>query len=265
MNAIALNAASMNVTRVIGPALGGILVAVVGAGWVYVLMAVLFLWSGLSTLTMQLEERRIAKALHVRSNGLSELFEGARYIMREPVILTILATDLIIVMLSMPYQFMLPGFADEVLGGGAGTLGILLMMVGIGSLIGSLTMASTSMNRRGFYLLVSALIMGVSLVGLSASTMLPLSLIAMLGIGLGQAGRMSIATVLLQSYTAPEYRGRVMSVFMIEFSLMMACTYAVGELANVIGVQWALGAMASLLVVYVIYAYFFLPRIRNLA
>jgi hypothetical protein len=83
-------------------------------------------------------------------------------------------------------------------------------------------------------------------------------------VGVGSAGRMSLGNILIMSYTHPAYQGRVMSVFMMEFSLVSFGTFLVGIMAEVWGVQLAIGATALSLVVVAAAGLLFVPRVRDL-
>jgi MFS family permease len=87
---------------------------------------------------------------------------------------------------------------------------------------------------------------------------------AMLVMGIGQAGRQSFSNVLAQSYAADEYRGRVMSVYMLQFNLTRIGTFIVGILAAIFGARLALGGTSILMVVAVLAALAFMPSFRNL-
>jgi MFS family permease len=134
----------------------------------------------------------------------------------------------------------------------------------VGALLGSLVIASLPARHRGLILLWSSLLLGVALIAFSASTWYWVSIPIMIAVGIGQAGRMSLGTVLLQSYTEREYRGRVMSVYMLEFSLTAFMVFLVGMIANFVGIQLALGACSAVLVVIVIGSMLGSPRLRNL-
>lgn len=82
--------------------------------------------------------------------------------------------------------------------------------------------------------------------------------------GLGQAGHMSLSNVLLVAYTRPEFQGCVMSVYMMEFSLVSFGTFVVGVLAEATSVQWAIGATAGALVAVALGSLLFVPRVRAL-
>jgi hypothetical protein len=107
-------------------------------------------------------------------------------------------------------------------------------------------------------------VMGIALVGFAISTNYWITLPIMLLIGAGQAGRMSMGQVLIQSYSADEFRGRAMSVWMMQFSLVQFGTFFVGILAEFIGPQLAIGGLAFAMVVAMGLLWLFVPRIREL-
>jgi MFS family permease len=164
----------------------------------------------------------------------------------------------------MPYMHLMAIFADDILKVGATGLGWLMSVSGIGAIIGSTTLASLSNKKRGVMLLVSGVIMGVALACFSFSNSLYLSLALMVVVGLGQAGRMTLGNTLLQYYVADEYRGRVMSIYMMEFGLASFATFAAGLIAEAVGVQWAVGGFAMVLVLLSALALAFIPRLRKL-
>jgi len=86
----------------------------------------------------------------------------------------------------------------------------------------------------------------------------------MVGVGLGQAGRMTLPVALLQSYTRPEYRARVMSFYGVEMGISMSGTFIAAILVDSMGVQWSVGSMAMILVVLSFAALLFVPRLRKL-
>jgi hypothetical protein len=176
----------------------------------------------------------------------------------------ILTINLLIVLFSQPYQMLLPGFAKDVLDADGFGLGVLMSITGVGALLGSLVIASMPATNRGMILLLSSLVMGVALIAFSASTIYWVTLPIMIVVGIGQAGRMSLGNVLLQSYTEPDYRARVMSIYMLEFSVTAFMVFVVGIVANFMGIQMALGACSAILVAITLGALVFSPRTRNL-
>ncbi len=113
-------------------------------------------------------------------------------------------------------------------------------------------------------LLVSGLLLGLALVGFSLSSSLYLSMGIIVFIGLGQTGWMTVGSTLLQQYTEDEYRGRVMSIFMMQFGLTSLSTFAAAILADNLGAPLVVGGFAAALVLLAVLALVFLPKIRNL-
>lgn len=195
---------------------------------------------------------------------LRDLQESFGYVRKEPTIWAILLFTLVVVLLSMPYQMMMPIFADDILKVGATGMGVLMSMSGIGAMAGALALASVPSRRRGLLMIISGLVLGVALVGFSFSRVLPLALVLMVFIGIGQSGRQTLGSTLLQSYSHPDYLGRVMSFNMMDMGLSSLGTFFAGILAENIGAQWSIGGFAILLVILSILALGFLPRIRKL-
>ena len=106
--------------------------------------------------------------------------------------------------------------------------------------------------------------MGLALIGFSFSNLWYLSLLLIGFVGLGQAARMSLGNVLLQYYTKDEYRGRVMSIHNMEFGFASLGTFGAALLAEIIGVEWAVGGFAIVLVLGIMFSMIFLPRIHRL-
>jgi len=139
----------------------------------------------------------------------------------------------------------------------------LISISGIGSLVGSLIVASLPNRNRARVLLSGALLLGVALLFFAMSTHYVLSAILLTIVGLGQAARMSLSNVLIQTYVDDEYRGRVMSIYMLEMAFLSVSIYPISVLADLIGVQWAVGASAAGLIVLVCIL-FMVPRYRDL-
>ena len=159
---------------------------------------------------------------------------------------------------------LMPIFTDDILGVGASGLGLLISISGVGAISGSLALASLPNKRRGIMLLVSGLILGAALVGFSFSSSWYLTMVLIVFVGLGQAGRMALGNTLIQYYVDDEYRGRVMSVYMMEFGLTSFGSFAAGMMAEAMGAQWALGGFAMVLALVSLLALAFLPRLRRL-
>jgi len=260
MNAVALNTLGMNTLRLLAPAVTGFLIDAFNFASVYYAMTGMYLLAVVFIVFMPLTSTMTLRG----SGALVDIREGLLYVRRETTILLILVFTFLIVVLSMPYMFMMPIFADDILKVGATGMGVLISVSGIGAIIGSLALASLPNKKRGSMMLISGLILGLALAGFSFSDSWYPSLILIAFVGLGQTGRMTLGNTLLQYYTADEYRGRVMSLYMMEFGLTSFGTFFVGLMAEAIGVQWALGGFAIALIFLSILALIFAPRVRRL-
>ncbi|MPZ99519.1 MAG: MFS transporter [Dehalococcoidia bacterium] len=274
-NAVALNASGMNTMRLLAPALAGGMLAVTHAAWVYVLMTVLYVIAFFTMTRVPAvsgAERDAAAGRRGRRSagrgGIRDIAEALSYLRGQPVLMMLLAVHLAIVVFSMPYQRLLPGFVDEVLSTNpdeaAWRFGLLLALTGVGALGGSLLVASMPNRHRGALLLGSSLVLGVSLLAFSASSEFWLSAGIVIALGVGQAGRQSLSNVLIQTHVSDEFRGRISSIMMMEMGLTSFGTFAIGLLAAAIGVQYALGGAAVALVLVAIAVYALVPTYRRL-
>jgi MFS family permease len=260
MNAIALNATGMNTLRLLAPALAGFLIDAIGFAAVFYAMTGLYLIAVFFTGFLPATGTTSARG----GNALVDIKEGLKYIWGKTTILLVLAFVVVFILLSMPYQMMMPIFADDILKVGATGMGMLMSVSGAGAMAGSLAIASLPNRRRGAILLATGLILGLSLAGFSFSRSWPLSLGLMVFVGLGQTGYQTVGTTLLQSYSEPEYLGRVMSINMMNMGLSSLGTFLAGILAEGIGAQWAIGGFAMVLVLLSILTIIFVPKIRRL-
>jgi MFS family permease len=285
MNAVALNNAGMNISRLMVPAGVGALMEVAPYYWAFGLITLFYIFSAVTLVRVPSKpievppHERVQVQMRGRGFGghgagatrgakgaaMGDLIDGGKYILRDRTILTILLVNIMMVLFSMPYMQMLPGFVKEVLHGGPGLQGLLTSVTGVGSLAAALVIASLPSKRRGMILIWGSVLLGVALIAFSASSSIAITLPVMLFIGVGQAVRMSLSNVLVQSYTDDQYRGRVMSIYMMEMSLVQISTFFVGILAAAVGVQWARGVTSALLVALALGTFVFSPRMRRLA
>jgi len=260
MNAVALNTLGMNTLRLLAPALTGFLIDAFDFQAIYFAMTGLYLWAMAFISLVPRTGTRTSQG----SSALADIKEGFQYIRHQANIISVLLFTLFAIILSMPYMYMMPIFADDVLDVGASGMGILLSFSGVGAILGSLTLASLPNKKRGAMLIVSALILGAALAGFSFSHWWYPSLALVALVGLGQAGRMTLANTLLMYYVDDKYRGRVIGIYEMEFGLTSFGTFSVGLLAEAVGVQWALGGAGMILTFLSVMALVFLRRLRKL-
>ncbi len=260
MNAVALANLGMNTFRLIAPALAGFLIDAFGFKTIYFTMTGLYLVAIIFIVLLP-RTSRIATTLH---SPLADIGAGFKYIRGETTILSLIIFSLFVVLLSMPYMTLMPIFADDILKVGAKGMGVLASLSGIGAMVGSIILASLPNRKRGFILIASSLVLGLALTGFSFSNTWYLSLVLIVFVGLGQSGRMTLGNTLIQYYVKDEYRGRVMSILLMEFGISSFGTFFAAILAGVWGVQWAVGGFASVLVLLSLLAFFVVPRLRKL-
>ena len=262
MNAISLNFMGMNTLQLLAPALAGFLVDAFDFKAVYFTMTGLYLIAVVFFIFMPLIGVRDAGK--DRGSALVNIKEGFKYVGRQKTIRILLILSFIAVVLSMPYGMLMPVFADTVLKVGTRGMGILMSVSGIGAIVGSITLASLPNKKRGIMLLAGGIFLGIALTAFAFSNLWTLSLVLIAFVGLGGTVRMSLTNTLIQYYVEDEYRGRVMSLFMMQFGLSSFGTFVAGLVAEAYGAQWAVGSFAMVLIVLSIGALIILPQIRKL-
>jgi MFS family permease len=263
MNAMALNSLGMNTLRLLAPAAAGFLIDFTGFAAIFFSMAGLYIMA--VVLTSFIKTRPVAAQPSGKHKGtMGDIMEGLKYIWHESTLFIILAFTLVVVILSMPYQMLMPIFVDDILKVGASGMGLLMSISGIGAMTGSLILASIPNKKRGVLLLGSALLLGLALAAFAFSRSMALSMGIMVFVGLGQAGRMTLGTTLLQSYADEKYFGRVMSINMIDMGLSSLGTFVAGLIAENMGADLAIGGFAAILAAASLLSLVFLRRVRKL-
>jgi MFS family permease len=283
MNAIALNVAAMNFIRLMAPAFAGFFIALWDIEGVYYMMTLLYVIGFLFATRLP----RVDTVPVKKGGTIKELKEGLYYIRHNANVLALLFLTLLATILSMPYMFLLPIFTKDIffvdvsifgslntlpiigplllsLGESSARQGLLISISGLGALAGSLIFASMALKRRGLIFLLSLLLAAMALICFSATDSYWFALITFIPLGLGHAGRLTLSNTLLQSRTDDSFRGRVMSVHMMNWGITLLGVFIVGVLAEFLGAQLAVGGSAGLLALVTVYHLFFSSRIRSL-
>ncbi|MCA9844388.1 MAG: MFS transporter [Dehalococcoidia bacterium] len=264
MNAVALNSAGMNMMRLLAPGIGGVLIGVFGAGIVYSIMASLYMSCVLFLFKVPSTPAAAPLNGAPRKGGFADLVAGLKYIRTDRVMAVLLAMNFITSMLAMPYLMLLPGYVEDVYNLGPEFLGLMITVSGGGALVGALVIASLPPARRGLLLMASAILIGLALTAFASTDMYVLGLVMMVFVGLGTAGRQALGQVLIHNYVENEYRGRVMSVYMTQFSVMSLGVFVIGLISEQFGVQAVFAALGLLLVAVTTLLLFTMPRLRRL-
>jgi len=215
MNAIALGASAFNGARIVGPALGGAIVAAIGAGGAFFINALSFLGVLIGLLMMRVTPR--PPRTH-RDSMWTSLREGVGYIRDDRDVLTLLLMAMMVGIFGMPYATLMPVMAADVLALGAGGYGLLLSATGVGALAGALTLASLGdFQHKGWLVTLGDWAFPLTLLLFSVSRSLWVSVAVLAGLGLFLIIRNATTNTLLQTAVPDHLRGRVISVYMLMF------------------------------------------------
>jgi MFS family permease len=260
-NAIALNSATRNVSRIVGGSLGGLLITLVGTAGVFLLNGLSFI-----ILIVALAAMTIPPLVHTGppQTILRSIGDGFAYLRGHETLLTLMILALAPMVFGMPYISLLPVFADDVLGIGNEGYGLLLSCTGVGALAGALIVASMGdYRRRGQLLLFIMVWYGALLVLFSRSTTPLLSYLLLFGVGAGQTGYLAFNMTLLQTHASDEMRGRVISFFYLNRGLVPLGTVAAGVAAELFGVQVTVTAMGAMVAGLGLLTLWRAPRVRE--
>ena len=245
--AMALNNTGWNLSRLIGPAFAGGLIAWIadgneqsafGVGIVYLVIASLYLVSALTTLLVSVPGSPESAS---RSGTLSEMRQGFDYAFSHPRVLGLLVLSIIPFLFGMPINTLLPAFNQDILGGHADTLGFLISAMGGGAIVGSVLMAAMGgLRNKGRWLVISALGWGLLIVVFGLSENMLVAVLVMALVGLLSSWNMSLNRGLLQHEVASGMRGRIMSIDMMSHGLMPLGLLPISWIAQSHGVDVAL-------------------------
>ncbi|MEJ0102743.1 MAG: MFS transporter [Bacteroidota bacterium] len=230
-NALALNSAMVNIARLVGPAISGIVLQTLGAGICFSLNAVSFLAVIASLLLMRLPP---FKPPAIKKKIIPELVEGFTYLKQTPIIGLIMLMLTLLSLLVLPYDTMMPVFAKVIFKGNAATYGYISSFIGLGAILGSLFMASMKKaNKLKTVLLTSITILGAGLILFSRINYFPIAMLFAVVIGLGSLLPMTACITILQMEAAPHMRGRVMSyVAMAYFGMLPLGSLLIGTISQ---------------------------------
>jgi MFS family permease len=237
-NAIALNSSIVNVARLIGPSLAGLVISLYGEGWCFLIDGVSYFAVIASLLMMQLRPMAVLE----RGDSLfQQLREGWQYVSNFLPIRNLLLLFAVISLMGMPYTVLMPVFASQVLHGGPHTFGFLMASAGVGALVSAVLLALRK-TVKGLLRMVpiSAAIFGAGLVAFGFSHILWLSLALMLVVGFGMMQGMAASNTIIQTLAPADKRGRVMSFYTMAFVGMAPFgSLLAGGLAHVMTASWA--------------------------
>ena len=211
VNAIALNSSVFNSARIIGPAIGGVLVAAIGEGWCFLANALSYLAMILGLLLMKMEPH---KEVFRSGSALSSIVEGFGYVWKTGPIRALLVLLGLVSLLGLPSLVLMPIFAAQILHGGVKGLGTLMGASGVGSLIAALILAARrGVRGLGRVVAFSTAGFGVCLILFSWSRSFWLSAALLVPVGFFMITEMAASNTLIQTLVSDKLRGRVMAVY----------------------------------------------------
>lgn len=232
-NALALNSTGMNLNRMLAPALAGVLIAshpAVAFDIVALFYAISAIW------LIQLPRTREGMGVSRSRNALIDIKDGVMYLFGNRSLLVLIIMAFIPAMIGLPFQQLLPVFQKDVLHVGPSALGMMYTSVGIGALIGSLSVAALSASPSKKIIQGTAgVIFGMFMVVFALSSFYHLSLVLLVGVGLASQGYMTMNSVLLMEITDPAYYGRMMSIYMLTFSMSPVAMLPIGFFVDKFG------------------------------
>ena len=263
VNAIALNSAGFNLTKIVGPALGGVLIALFGAAGNFFVQSAAY--AGVLVMVYLMHVPPTPKEAR-RSSALANLKEGFAYVWSTPAVLALMMTAYVPRIFAVPYQTLMPVFQKDVLGVGPEGLGMLMAAPGVGAVLAVLMLATISsrMRRQGLLLLVSLIFLGAFLILFSWTASFPLAVLVLTAVGACQVVFMATTNTMLQLIVPDELRGRVMSLYMLDRGLMPAGALFAGITAHFIGAPATVSMMGAIVIVLAMVIAWRVPLIRTL-
>jgi len=233
-NAIAINSSMVNMARLIGPSIAGVIIAASSEGWCFMIDGISYLAVIASLLLMRIH---IPPPKPVTTSTLTQLREGWDYVSGFVPIRTILLLFALVSLMGMPFVALMPIFAAQVLHGGPHTMGFLMGAMGTGALIAALNLAARkSVLGLGSLIAVSAGLFGVGLIGFGLSHVFWLSMATLLVAGFGMMQGMAASNTIIQTIVPEDKRGRTMSYYTIAFVGMAPFgSLLAGTMAHAIG------------------------------
>ena len=265
LNAVVLITSAFNVNRVIGPAVGGLLIAFFGPGNNFLLQAVCFAMVVVVVLPMRVQQQNEEERSR-RVSTLSSFREGIDYVLKEQTILALILLTIIPSIFLMPFTTgLMPVFAKDVLGVGPDGLGILYSGFGAGALLGPMILVSAGdVQRKGWLVLATGVFSALGVIAFSQAAYMPVAIVVIAWVGAAQMLFHTLINTVLQTITPDAFRGRVMSLYMMDHGLVPLGSLIAGVLAQFYGSSLAILTGGTIGTVLILIASVRLRAIRTM-
>jgi predicted MFS family arabinose efflux permease len=263
MNAVALSSVGFNLTKVLGPMLGGFLIAAFGAHGNFFVQSVAYALVLLSIFQIHVPRNSTEQARG--SSAWANLREGFSYVRNTPVVLALLVAALVPSVVAMPYQVLMPVFQRDIYHLGPEALGFMLAAPGIGAVCSTFVLATVAhrIRRKGWILLGAMGMMGVTIALFSRMDNLPSALAVLVVIGGCQILYNATNMTVVQLVVPDELRGRVMSIYMMDFGLSPIGGMAAGFGTQFFGAPNTVFVMGCCVVLLAVFIAVAMPQLRD--
>ncbi|MCG3161072.1 MAG: Enterobactin exporter EntS [Acidobacteria bacterium] len=272
-SAVAMNSAQFNLSRIIGPTIGGLLFGVIGIAGCYFLNSASFLAVIAALWMLRLPPWSAPEDRNAREMW-RQTIAGIRYVRKRPRVQALLGIATVMSVCGLPYLIFLPVFARDVLNQEARGLAQMWAATGAGALMSALLMAYNLSNsrRRGRLLLIANIFFGLAVVAFGVSRNFALSCLCLALVGGGMVSVTTTVNTLLQTLVRDQMRGRVMSMYALAFvGLPPVGGLLIGVLADLIGwrwghhgMQWAMAAGGAIIALFAVGVMALVPRVKEL-
>ena len=245
-NALAMDGAALSATTLVAPAIAGVLYSAISPDAVYVLVALLGFLA--LVFTAMVPEQGVTKRDY-KSNVVQDIGAGLRYLAHNKLVRVFILFAVASVMLIMPFRSLVPVVVVEVYGLKSQAFGLLISMMGLGSLVGSLAIASMGRWKRGLLLIGGGFVSGIALLLVAAIPVYFAAAVLMIVVGLGEATRRVINMSLVMEHTDEQYQGRISSVMMMTFGLMPLGLLPAGLAMDAFGPREVVAVLGGLMAV----------------
>ncbi|MBM0742729.1 MFS transporter [Phormidium sp. CLA17] len=268
INAIALNSSIFNGARLIGPAIGGLLLAKVGAGYCFLLDGISYIAVLLALTAMRLKPKTLSSAQtpFTLAAIVQHLKEGFVYAFGFAPIRSLLIMVGLVSFLGVNFVVIIPVFSHEILHGDANTLGILMAASGVGSLIAAVQLSlRREVRGLGQLVAIAPIISGVGMIAFAGSRSVWLSAVLLAIMGFGSLLQTASSNTIIQTLVHDEMRGRVMSIYIMSFLGMISFgNLFQGTLVSFIGAPTTVAINGIICVVVAIFYARQLPKLRRM-
>lgn len=262
-NAIALNSMMFNSATAVGPAVAGVVYALVGPAWCFTINGISYLAVIAALFKMKLKPFVPRKS---KTSPVQDLKEGLRYVSGHTVIRTLTVIALIVSVFGMAYATLIPAWAVKILGGDSTTAGLIQSARGVGSLLGAFLIASLGRFRfKGKLMTIGTFVFPTLLLFFAVTRSVPLSLLILIGVGWGTMIVFNMLNTLIQTLVSDNLRGRVMGIYSLTFfGAMPVGALLTGSVADRIGEPTTVIVSALVALAFAILLYIRMPQLRTL-